>query len=376
MGYRQRYTDFLKNLTYSMYSLGDYLYLFSDYYYDIGNYSYSYTTYADSSSGYTSATEYASYYGFTGSSYWDSTTYSSQNGTYVDSIYSYGGDYRYDRLGRNKSTSSYSLSESNDPYYGGYYWYSSDYSTIYNYLPYSYRLKNSLSKSESADIYGNTSISTSRTEYSYSSPYDGTWDYDQSRTVTEYDNNADGITDSHIYQLSTHDDGYNGYRDSYTSVTYENGQQISADISSYGSFYTSWGSIYKSEYEDSDDWNGDGITDYKHESSYSSYYNYSNYLSRVDSSSVSKSDYNYDGYADYISSSETYNNGYATRQVDKYWSNNYYGPDIMNTTTSIDYDNDGIYDYVQDSGNFIRYLSLTERSMGGHVATFQDTLIS
>ena len=44
MGYRQRYTDFLKNLTYSMYSLGDYLYLFSDYYYDIGNYSYSYTT--------------------------------------------------------------------------------------------------------------------------------------------------------------------------------------------------------------------------------------------------------------------------------------------------------------------------------------------
>tara|TARA_B100001939_G_C16923835_1_gene610598 strand:+ start:408 stop:1487 length:1080 start_codon:yes stop_codon:yes gene_type:complete len=359
-----------------MYSLGDYLYLYNDYSYSFGNYSYYYSTYIDSSSGYTSATEYTGYYGFTGSYYYDSSTYSSQNGTYVDSIYSYGGDSRYDRLGRIRSTNSYSLSESNDPYYNGYYWYSSDYSTTYNYLPYSYRLKNSLSKSDYTDIYGNISSSTSRTEYSYSNPYDGTWDYDQSRTITEFDDNGDGITDSTTYELSTYDDGYNSYKDSYTSVTYENGQQTGSYISDYRGLYTNWGSIYKSEYEDSDDWNGDGITDYKYESSYNSFYNNFNYLSRVDSSSVSKSDYNYDGYADYISSSETYNNGYSTRQVDKYWSNNYYGPDTMNTITSIDYNNDGIYDYVQDSGYFIRYLSLAERSMGGHVATFQDTLIS
>ena len=358
-----------------MYSLGDYLYLTgNDYSTSTSNYYYSYSEYVDTNSGYASINEYYSWYYGINSSYYESYNYSSEYGNFVDYISMNGGNYIYDGRGRLRSSSSFGDYEYDYGSYSQGYW---DTSTTYNYNPYGYTLNNSISTSNYTDIYASgvyTNSSTTKTRYRYSSPNDGMWDYDYSRSISEHDNDGDGNIDQTTYELAAQDDYYNSYSNSYISVTYENGIQTNSDITDSDTFYTQWGSISNYDYEQSQDWDGDGIVNYTYDSNNNYFYNYNSDLYRYENTWFSEYDWDYDGFADYMNLVEEYNNGYVSQKVEKTWNNNTFSPDTMTISVSLDYNNDGIYDSTFER-QFIRYLSSDDTYMGGHIATFQDTLI-
>jgi len=361
-----------------LYSLGDTLVLTgSNSSTSSGGYYYSYYEWEDDSSDYAYVSE--SYSDSTSSynDYSENFYYNSQDGVTVDYVSISINDYNYDSAGR-QTSNSYQSSWVDDDGNSGYYVDDTTY-TFVNSTGYEWDSSTSISISDYVSSSGYTSSYTSTTtsEYSYSGQVNGSWDYDQRRDVTTSDNDGDGIIDETRYSLNARNDSStsNSYLD--VSVTYdEDGNLIYSSINNSSSTYSSrgnsnsWSSVYSSDYD------GDGIINYT--SSNSSAYTYDDNWNMTSKSYnyLYKSDWDDDGSADRINMVKEIGNGSAAKKVEYEWeASDYNSPATLTITKSFDYDGDGTYDST--SGRTMGYTaSASYTNMGGHVATYDDTLMA
>ncbi|MDM7958432.1 MAG: hypothetical protein QUV04_01575 [Synechococcus sp. WH 8007] len=340
-----------------------------------GGYYYYYEREDDLSDSVT-VTQYYNYSTSFNTEYNEYFDYYSEDGVTVNYVSIGRNDYNFDSAGR-QTSSSHENSWADDDGNSAYYAYDTTY-TFVNSTSYEWDSSTTISTSDYVSSSGYTSSYTSTTtsEYSYSGQANGSWDFDQMRDITTTDNDGDGIIDETQYSLYTRNDSSNNNSYSDVSVTYdEDGNHTYSNINNSSSTYSSRGNSQSWSYVSSSDYDGDGIINYTSSSSY--VYTYDNDWNMTSKSynSLSKSDWDGDGSANSIYMVKEIGNGSAAKKVEYEWVDDYNSPATLTITKSFDYDGDGTYDST--SGRTMGYTaSASYTNIGGHVATYDDTIMA
>jgi len=296
----------------------------------------------------------------------------------VDSVNKGYADYVYDSEGRLEETYSLNLYEYD---YGSSINGNSTYSsgTTYTYeSTQGYKLLSSTSfysATNTSGSYTSSYSSTTESEYGYSSTPTSVYDYDQKRDVTQYDNDADGIIDYTNYSLYSIT-GNNSSSSVYVSVDAQSGIIYYSSDYEYSYVRNNKGG-YTSTNSGSwaNDWDNDGIINGNSEYSSEYVYDSSNNLVSSSYESVYKNDYDEDRKADYVSITKESRTNTSGKRLELIWEDNSNGPATL--SIGIDKDTNGDYTYDSTRGFTIGFGAppASWTTMGGHVATINDTLI-